>query len=114
MKTYNVRVFLGALLLFCVIACGFILWYHHQSKKLAEEDKAFQQRRENVSPETAEHADETEGTPHSDAQPSTAETAAPGTPDEDVPVSPYGFGPYPPLPDGWGPKRGIISPQTMN
>ena len=42
MKTYNVRVFLGALLLFCMIASGFTLWYHHQSKKLAEEDKAFQ------------------------------------------------------------------------
>ena len=104
MKTYNVRVFLGALLLFCVIACGFILWYHHQSKKLAEEDKAFKQRRENVSPETAEHADETEGTSHSDVQRSSAERAAAETPDEDVPVSPYGFGPYPPLPEGWGPE----------
>ncbi len=57
MKTYDVRVLLGALLLFCVIAGGFTLWYHHQSKKLA-----------------------------------------------DVPVSPYGFGPYPPLPEGWSPE----------
>ena len=103
MKAFDIRTLLGALLLFCVIAGGCTLWYH-QSKKHAEEDKTFQQRRENVSPETAEHADETEGTSHSDAEPSTAETAAPETPDEDVPVSPYGFGPYPPLPDGWGPE----------
>ena len=134
MKTYNVRVFLGALLLFCVIAGGFTLWYHHERKKLAEEDKAFQQRREeqnpaptripsvtteatdntppvkrlsqigdttNVSPETMEHSDESEGTPHSDAEPSSAEKAAPETAAEDVSVSPYGFGPYPPLPEGW-------------
>ena len=104
MKTYDVRVLLGALLLFCVIASGFILWYHHQSKKLATEDKAFQQRRENVSPETAEHADETEGTSHSDADPSSAESTTAETAEEDVPVSPYGFGPYPPLPEGWGPE----------
>ena len=104
MKTDDVRVFLGALLLFCVIAGGCTLWYHHQSKKLATEDKAFKQRRENVSPETAEHADETEGTSHSDAEPSTAENAEPETADEDVPVSPYGFGPYPPLPEGWAPE----------
>ena len=104
MKAFDIRTLLGALLLFCVIAGGFILWYHHQSKKLAEEDKAFKQRSENVSPETTEHADETEHIPHSDAEPSTAETAAPETPDEDVPVSPYGFGPYPPLPEGWGPE----------
>ena len=134
MKTYNVRVFLCALLLFCVIASGFTLWYHHERKKLAEEDKAFKQRLKerhpahtrahsvtteatdntspverlsqpgdthNVSPETTEHFDESESTPHSDAQPSTAETAEPETSDEDVPVSPYGFGPYPPLPEGW-------------
>ena len=136
MKTYNVRVFLGALLLFCVIAGGFTLWYHHERKKLAEEDSAFQQRREeqnpaptripsvtteatdntppvkrlsqigdttNVSPETMEHSDESEGTPHSDAEPSSAEKAAPETAAENVPVSPYGFGPYPPLPEGWPP-----------
>ena len=137
MKTYNVRVFLGALLLFCVIAGGFTLWYHHERKKLAEEDKAFQQRREeqnpaptripsvtteatdntpsverlsqsgdptNVSPETMEHSDETEGTSHSDAEPSPAESTTAETVAEDVPVSPYGFGPYPPLPEGWGPE----------
>ncbi len=104
MKAFDIRTLLGALLLFGVIAGGFTLWYHHQNKKLAEEDKAFKQRRENVSPETAEHADETEGTSHSDAEPSTAEKTAPETPDEDVPVSPYGFGPYPPLPEGWGPE----------
>ncbi|RKU34164.1 hypothetical protein C6495_08495 [Candidatus Poribacteria bacterium] len=134
MKTDDVLVFLGALLLFCVIAGGFTLWYHHQRKKLAEEDKAFQQRLKerhpahtrapsvtteatdntlsverlsqpgdtrNVSPETTEHFDETVGTPHSDAEPSSAESTAPETPDADVPVSPYGFGPYPPLPEGW-------------
>lgn len=44
MKTFDIRTLLGALLLFCVIAGGFTLWYHHQMKKLAEEDKAFQQR----------------------------------------------------------------------
>ena len=104
MKAFDIRTLLGALLLFCLIAGGCTLWYHHQNKKLAEEDKTFQQRRENVSPETAEHADETEGTSHSDAEPSTAERAAAETPAEDVPVSPYGFGPYPPLPEGWGPE----------
>ena len=104
MKAFDIRTLLGALLLFGVIASGFILWYHHQRTKLAEEDSTFKQRRENVSPETAEHADETEGTSHSDAEPSTAENAEPETADEDVPVSPYGFGPYPPLPEGWGPE----------
>ena len=104
MKAFDIRTLLCALLLFCVIAGGCTLWYHHQSKKLAEEDKTFQQRRENVSPETTEHFDETEDIPHSDAEPSTAERAAAETPAEDVPVSPYGFGPYPPLPEGWGPE----------
>ena len=104
MKAFDIRTLLGALLLFCVIAGGCTLWYHHQRTKLAEEDSTFKQRRENVSPETAEHADETEGTSHSDAAPSTAERTAPETSDEDVPVSPYGFGPYPPLPEGWGPE----------
>ena len=104
MKALDIRTLLGALLLFCLIAGGCTLWYHHQNKKLAEEDKMFQQRRENVSPETAEHADETDGIFHSDAEPSTAERAAAETPAEDVPVSPYGFGPYPPLPEGWGPE----------
>ena len=33
MKTYDARVFLGALLLFCVIACGFTLWYHHPNEE---------------------------------------------------------------------------------
>ena len=104
MKAFDIRTLLGALLLFGVIASGFILWYHHQRTKLAEEDKTFQQRRENVSPETAEHADETVGTSHSDAEPSTAESTTAETAEEDVPVSPYGFGPYPPLPEGWGPE----------
>ena len=66
MKTDDVRVLLGALLLFCVIAGGFTLWYHHQSKNLA-----------------------------------------------DVPVSPYGFGPYPPLPEGW-PAADIWPRQSAN
>ena len=104
MKAVDIRTLLGALLLFCVIASGFTLWYHHQRTKLAEEDSTFQQRRENVSPETAEHADETAGTSHSDVQRSSAERAAAEIPGEDVPVSPYGFGPYPPLPEGWGPE----------
>ena len=64
MKTYDVRVLLGALLLFCVIASGFALWYHHEMKKLTAAEEIT----------------------------------------EDVPVSPYGFGPYPPLPEGWGPE----------
>ena len=66
MKTYDVRVFLGALLLFCVIAGGFTLWYHPLMKTLA-----------------------------------------------DVPVSPYGFGPYPPLPEGW-PAADIWPRQSAN
>ena len=134
MKTFDIRTLLGALLLFCVIAGGFTLWYHQERKKLAEEDKAFQQRLKerqpahprapsvateatdntppierlsqsgdttNVSPETTEHFDETEGTSHSDAEPSSEESTAAETADEDIPVSPYGFGPYPPLPEGW-------------
>ena len=90
MKTYDVRVLLGALLLFCVIAGGFALWYHHhQMKKLAAEDEAFKHL------QNKDAAD-------SDAKLPSAE------PNEeiagDVPVSPYGFGPYPPLPEGWGPE----------
>ena len=134
MKAFDIRTLLGALLLFCVIAGGFTLWYHQERKKLAEEDKAFQQRLKerqpahtrapsvateatedtppveplsqigdthNVSPETTEHFDETEVTSHSDAEPSSEESTAAETADEDIPVSPYGFGPYPPLPEGW-------------
>ncbi len=127
MRTHDVRVLLGALLLFCVIAGGFTLWYHHEMKKLAAEDKAFKQLQEernlthpsapivtpqviknpqlverlsqpadtlNVAPAATEQAEETEGTPNSDAELPLAESEA-------VPVSPYGFGPYPPLPAGW-------------
>ena len=46
MKAFNVKVLLGALLVFCVMAGGFTLWYHHQMKKLAAEDKAFKQLQE--------------------------------------------------------------------
>ena len=132
MKAFNVRVLLGALILFCVIAGGFTLWYHHEMKKLAAEDKAFKQLQEernlthprapivtpqvikdpqlverlsqpgdtlNVSPVATEQAEETEGTPDSDAKLSSAEPNEEIA--EDVPVSPYGFGPYPPLPEGW-------------
>ena len=53
----------------------------------------------NVSPVATEQAEETEGTPDSDAELSSAEPNEEIA--EDVPVSPYGFGPYPPLPEGW-------------
>ena len=53
----------------------------------------------NVSPVATEQAEETEGTPDSDAKLSSAEPNEEIA--EDVPVSPYGFGPYPPLPEGW-------------
>ena len=132
MKTYDVRVLLGALLLFCVIASGFALWYHHEMKKLAAEDKAFKQLQEernlthpsapivtpqvikdpqlvkrlsqpgdtlNVSPAATEQAEETEETPDSDAELPAVEPNEEIA--EDVPVSPYGFGPYPELPAGW-------------
>ena len=132
MKAFNVRVLLGALLLFCVIAGGFTLWYHHQLKKLAAEDQALKQRQEernlthprapivtpqviknpqpverlsqpgdtlNVSPAATEHSEETEGTSDSDAELPVAELNEEIA--GDVPVSPYGFGPYPPLPAGW-------------
>ena len=134
MKAFNVRILLGALLFFCVMAAGFTLWYHHQLKKLAAEDNAFKQRQEErnlthprapivtpqvlknpqpverlsqpgdtlgVSPAATEQAEETVGTPNSDAELSAAELNEEIA--EDVPVSPYGFGPYPPLPEGWGP-----------
>ena len=127
MKAFNVRVLLGALLVFCVMAAGFTLWYHHQMEKLAVEDKTFKQLQEernlthpsapivtpqvikdpqfverlsqpgdtlNVSSAATEPAEGTEGTPNSDAERSSAES-------EDAPVSPYGFGPYPELPEGW-------------
>ena len=136
MKTYAVRVLLGAFLLFCVIAAGFTLWYHHQLKKLAAEDKAFKQRQEernrarpsaptsttditedappvqdlgqpgnttDVLPDATELPDE----PSSSTDPGTEilseETVVDEEIAEDVPVSPYGFGPYPPLPEGWPP-----------
>ena len=132
MKTYNVQVLLGALLLFCVIAGGFTLWYHHQLKKLAEEDEAFKQRQEerNLAPsstptvtndateaewlveepthpgDTAEMPQDTAAQPDpiKEAAASDAELPAAEPNEEiaeDVPVSPYGFGPYPPLPEGW-------------
>ena len=132
MKAFNVRVLLGALILFCVIAGGFTLWYHHQMKKLAAEDEAFKQRQEerNLAPsstptvtndapeaerlveepthpgDTAEMPQDTAAQPEpikeaadSDAEFSSAESNEEIA--EDVPVSPYGFGPYPPLPEGW-------------
>ena len=92
MKTYDVRVLLGALLFFCVIAGGFALWYHHEMKKLAAEDEAFKQRQEERNKDAAD----------SDAELPSAESNEEIA--EDVPVSPYGFGPYPPLPEGWGPE----------
>ena len=132
MKTYNVRVLLGALLLFCVIAAGFTLWYHHEMKKLAAEDNAFKQRQEernqapsstptvtNDAPEAERlveepmHPGDTNEMPQDTAaQPEPIQDAADldaelssAEPNEeiaeDVPVSPYGFGPYPPLPVGW-------------
>ena len=132
MKAFNVRVLLGALLVFCVMAAGFTLWYHHEMKKLAAEDEAFKQLQEernlthppapivtpqvikdpqlverlsqpgdtlNVSSAATEQAEETEGTPDSDAERSSAELNEEIS--GDVPVSPYGFGPYPELPEGW-------------
>ena len=132
MKAFNLRVLLGALLFFCVIAAGFTFWYHHQLKKLAAEDNAFKQRQEernlthprapivtpqviknpqpverlsqpgntlSVSPAATKHSEETEGTPDSDAELPSAESNEEIA--EDVSVSPYGFGPYPPLPAGW-------------
>ena len=135
MKAFNVRVLLGALILFCVIAGGFTLWYHHEMKKLAAEDEAFKQRQEerNMAPsstptvtidapeaewlveepthpgDTAEMSQDTPAQPEpiKEAVDSDAEfsSAAPNEENaEDVPVSPYGFGPYPPLPAGWGPE----------
>lgn len=132
MKTYNVRVLLSALLVFCVIAVGFALWYHHEMKKLAAEDEAFKQLQEerNRAPsstrtvtndateaerlveeptppgDTAEMPQDTAAQPElikdaadSDAEPSSAEPNEEIA--EDVPVSPYGFGPYPELPERW-------------
>ena len=54
-----------------------------------------------VSPAATEQAEETGGTPDSDAELPSAEPNEEIA--EDVPVSPYGFGPYPPLPEGWPP-----------
>ena len=135
MKTYDVRVLLGALILFCVIAGGFTLWYHHQLKKLAEEDETFKQRQEerNQAPsstrtvtndvteaerlvEEPTHPGDTAEMPQDTAaQPEPIQEAADSDAElpvaelneeiaEDVPVSPYGFGPYPPLPEEWGPE----------
>ena len=132
MKTYDVRVLLGALLLFCVIAGGFTLWYHHEMKKLAAEDEAFKQLQEerNRAPsstrtvtndateterlveEPMHPGDTNEMPPDTAAQPEPIQDAADSDTErssvdpneeiaEDVPVSPYGFGPYPPLPAGW-------------
>lgn len=135
MKTYDIRVLLGALLLFCVIAGGFTLWYHHEMKKLAAEDEAFKQRQEErnrvpaststvtndateaewLVEEPTPPGDTTEMSQDTDAQPEPIQEAADSDAElssvesneeiaEDVPVSPYGFGPYPPLPEGWGPE----------
>ena len=134
MKTYNVRVLLGALLLFCVIAGGFTLWYHHEMKKLAAEDEAFKQRQEErnpahrraptstmditedalpvqgleqpgnttgVLPDATELPDEPGGFTDPETEILSEETVVDEEIAEDVPVSPYGFGPYPPLPAGW-------------
>ena len=134
MKTYDIRVLLGAFLLFCVIAAGFTLWYHHQLKKLAAEDEAFKQRQEerNRAPastrtvtndateterlveEPTHPGDTNEMPPDTAAQPESIQDAADSDAElssaesneeiaEDVSVSPYGFGPYPPLPAGWPP-----------
>ena len=48
MKTLDLRTILGTILIFCVIAGGCSLWYHHEMRKLDAEDKAFYQRLEQL------------------------------------------------------------------
>ena len=80
MKTFYVRTIIGALLLFSVIAGCF--------RAQPGDTRA-------VLPDTTEKPDEPDGTVDSDVEIFAEEIA------EEAAVSPYGFGPYPPLPKGW-------------
>lgn len=80
MKTFYVRTIIGALLLFSVIVGCF--------RAQPGDTRA-------VLPDTTEKPDETDGPVDSDGEIFAEEIA------EEAAVSPYGFGPYPPLPEGW-------------
>lgn len=138
MKTLDLRTILGAILIFCVIAGGCSLWYHHEMRKLDAEDKAFYQRLEQLEQRKAarnhastastattdatESALPIENSAHFGDTPEVFPTTDTEIPEdtvadetravseipletvEDIPVSPHGFGPYPELPEGWGPE----------
>ncbi len=134
MRTLDLRTILGAFLIFCVIASGFSLWYHYEMRKLDAEHKASYQRLEqreavpipastDVTTDATESALPIEDRAHfgdtPDVFPTTTDTGMPedtvadetqAVSDipretvEDIPVSPHGFGPYPELPEGWGPE----------
>lgn len=137
MRTLDLRTILGAIIVFCVIAGGFSIWYHHEMSKLDAEDKAFYQRLEqweaaqiraptvptDVTTDATGNALPIEDLVHlgntPDVLPVTTDLGIPedSVSDEtqlfseipretveDIPVSPHGFGPYPELPEGWGPE----------
>ena len=98
MKTLDLRTILGAILIFGVIAGGFSLWYHHEMRKLDAEDKHF-----GDTPDVFPTTDT--GIPEDTVADETrAVSEIPLQTIEDMPVSPHGFGPYPELPEGWGPE----------
>ena len=93
MNPFYVRTTIGALLIFLVITGSFNLWFYYKIGKLdadIKELKRHQERR--ILEESSVNAVET----------SQVET----TEDETVSrfVSPFGFGSYPALPDGWPPE----------
>lgn len=137
MRTLEFRTILCAIIVFCGIAGGFSIWYHHEMSKLDAEDKAFYQRLEqweaarihaptvttDVATDATGSALPIENRVHAGDTPDVLPvTTDIGIPEdtvsdetqlfseipretvEDIPVSPHGFGPYPELPEGWGPE----------
>lgn len=93
MKPFYVRTIIGALLILFVITGSFNLWFYYKIGKLDAEIKELKRHQERrILEDSNVNAVET----------SQEET----TEDETVSrfVSPFGFGRYPALPDGWPPE----------
>lgn len=122
---------IGAAFGLLIFACGCYWYYQHttaqykaeadKANKLLQEWKANKAKStitaetestqvptESNTPNAEKPSNETMNVP--DNVPRNVDTSpvktsgAPGETAEDVPVSPYGFGPYPKLPEGWSPK----------
>ena len=105
MKPFYVRTIIGALLILFVITGSSSLWFYYRIGKLDAEIKELKRHQERRIPE--------------DPNAKTVPADAPDAPEDSLStedfsksgdetvsrfVSPFGFGPYPALPDGWPPE----------